>query len=130
MIVNIDPEGLRKEREELKLRLATIEALLTLIQPTTQVVPAIAPAPNNNRQYRQGLQRDLLLALSTGPAKVEELSKVLPEWKYSQISSAVRTLLDGRMAFVSEHGAITLSQTGKERAKWFGQNPNKKVYRA
>jgi hypothetical protein len=81
------------------------------------------------RSFRQGTRRDVLLALSTGAASELELTKVLTQWKAYQIVLTVRDLLTRKLAFLTEHGQIQLSDTGREEAKWFAANPLYRVHR-
>jgi hypothetical protein len=103
---------------------------------TSPIPPALMGALNSvplttrpARSFKQGVRRDVLMALSTGSSSELELTKVLTQWKAYQVVVTVRDLLNRKMAYLTEHGQIQLSDSGKSEAKWFIVNPLYRVHR-
>lgn len=67
------------------------------------------------------------MALYTGPLTMEELAKALA-WDMSRTKTVVGSMLKFKVAFLSEHGRLTLADDGKTQADWFMKNPGRLVY--
>lgn len=148
MLIEIDIDNLKRERESVQDKLRQLDSLIQLAesygkprgaaQPSESVqVIEDAPLPTTNnvhppphapaRGFTAGLRRAVIMGLYTGPSTEQELSKALG-WDQSRTRTVVSSMLKFRICFLSEHGRLTLSDEGIKQAKWYMVNPGKLTY--
>jgi hypothetical protein len=136
----VDVAKIQARKAELEAELSKLDQFLALLENFSKPVPVplppaqhyqafAVPAPRveHVRGFTPGLRRAVTMALYTGPLTMEELAKALA-WDMARTKTVVGSMLKFKVAFLSEHGRLTLAEEGKAQADWFIKNPGKLVY--
>jgi hypothetical protein len=135
-IIGIDIDALEKRRSSLQAELQTIEAVLQLarngaVKQEAQLPPVVVPTqqPTQGRSgYKQGLQKKILLALSTGPAKLVEIAQAV-EHPHANVAMALSTALSNEY-ITCKQDLYTLTTLGIQAVKWFQAHSHMIVLRS
>lgn len=156
-IFTVDIDQLEAQRAALRQELDKTEALLdiavkfgapqkaidiqrkydlTPATPSAQIeavnqemgIPAVNGAQKHRRHgYKQGLRKQVILVLNTGPAREEEIAKTLA-WTARETRSVVQPMLKYKLCFLNENGYMQLSTEGRVMAQWFAKHPERVMY--
>ena len=135
-IVGIDVDALAVRRAELQAELTTIENVLNLVNREVVTVTPIEPEPvapipikanRPIRTYNQGLRRKVVLALMTGPTKIEDLAR-FQNWETRKVATILNSSVRAKVV-TEKDGLWALTTHGIQTAKWFQGHPQCIVYR-